>query len=156
MPPPGCGPRWRRWLMITRRGSASSWPSRWARAPRPRRWLRWRGWPGGMRATRGSRRRCSAPPARRRRTCWPPWPEAAALRDLLGPSHPPELQSAAVRALSVHPAPQVAGLLLGSWNNYSPVLRREVLEGIFARPDRLAVLLDAVEKKKVLVGQLEP
>jgi putative membrane-bound dehydrogenase-like protein len=83
-------------------------------------------------------------------------PASEALKELLGPSHPSELQSAAVRALSVHPAAQVASLLLGSWSSYSPVLRREVLEALFARPDRLAVLLDAVEKKKVLAGQLEP
>jgi putative heme-binding domain-containing protein len=78
------------------------------------------------------------------------------LRELLAPRHPGEVQLAAVRALSLHPQPQVAGLLLAPWASYSPGVRREVLEALFARADRLAGLLDAIEKKQVLAGQLEP
>jgi putative heme-binding domain-containing protein len=50
----------------------------------------------------------------------------------------------------------VADLLLAAWGSYSPLVRREVLEALFARPERLTVLLSAIEKKKVLGGQLEP
>jgi putative heme-binding domain-containing protein len=81
---------------------------------------------------------------------------APVLRELLAPRHPGEVQLAAVRALSLHPQPQVAGLLLAPWASYSPGVRREVLEALFARADRLAGLLDAIEKKQVLAGQLEP
>jgi putative heme-binding domain-containing protein len=81
---------------------------------------------------------------------------APALTDLLGPQNPSELQLTAVRALSAHDQAQVADLLLAAWNSYSPVVRREVLEALFARTDRLKQLLDAVEHKKVLAGQLEP
>src|SRR5208282_2415449 len=42
------------------------------------------------------------------------------------------------------------------WGSYSPIVRREVLEAIFAQPDRVAHLLNAIEQKKVLLGQLEP
>jgi putative membrane-bound dehydrogenase-like protein len=80
----------------------------------------------------------------------------SAARDLLNPQTPPEVQSAMVRALSLHPQPEVADLLLGAWGSYSPAVRREVVEAIFARADRLQCLLDAIEQKKVLSIQLEP
>jgi putative membrane-bound dehydrogenase-like protein len=81
---------------------------------------------------------------------------AAAAADLLHPQTPPEVQSAMVRALSLHPRPEVADLLLAGWNGYSPAIRREVVEALFARADRLPRLLDAIEQKKVLSNQLEP
>src|SRR5262249_43208509 len=81
---------------------------------------------------------------------------APMLQELLAPQNPGEVQLAAVRALAQHYSPQVAELLLTGWGGYSPTVRREVLEAVFARPDRLHVLLNAVEQKKVLAGQLEP
>jgi hypothetical protein len=50
----------------------------------------------------------------------------------------------------------VAPLLLASWTAYSPAVRREAAEALFARPERLPVLLAALEQKKVLSNQLEP
>jgi putative heme-binding domain-containing protein len=81
---------------------------------------------------------------------------ASAAEDLLNPQTPPEVQSAMVRALSLHPQPEVADSLLAAWNSYSPTVRREVVEALFARTDRLPRLLDAIEQKKVLSNQLEP
>jgi putative membrane-bound dehydrogenase-like protein len=81
---------------------------------------------------------------------------ASAAEDLLHPQTPPEVQSALVRALSLHPQPDVADRLLAAWNSYSPTVRREVVEALFARADRLPRLLDAIEQKKVLSNQLEP
>jgi putative membrane-bound dehydrogenase-like protein len=81
---------------------------------------------------------------------------AAAAEDLLTPQTPPEVQSAMVRALSLHPQPEVADRLLAAWNSYSPSVRREVVEALFARAARLPRLLDAIEQKKVLSNQLEP
>ncbi|HTU93315.1 MAG TPA: PVC-type heme-binding CxxCH protein [Gemmataceae bacterium] len=81
---------------------------------------------------------------------------ASAAEDLLNPQTPPEVQSALVRALSLHPQPEVADRLLAAWNGYSPTIRREVVEALFARADRLPRLLDAIEQKKVLSNQLEP
>jgi putative heme-binding domain-containing protein len=50
----------------------------------------------------------------------------------------------------------VAALLLEPWSGYSPAVRREVLEALFARTDRVRILLDAMDQKKVLGGHLEP
>jgi putative membrane-bound dehydrogenase-like protein len=79
-----------------------------------------------------------------------------ALREMLGPQNPGEVQLAAVRALSAHDHADVADLLLGGWGSYSPVVRREVLEALFARPARLKRLLDAIKQKQVHAGQLDP
>jgi putative membrane-bound dehydrogenase-like protein len=81
---------------------------------------------------------------------------AGVLRELLGPRNPGEIQLAAVRALALHDHPQVAEILLESWASDSPGVRREVLEALFARADRLPQLLKAIEEGKVLAGQLEP
>jgi putative membrane-bound dehydrogenase-like protein len=78
------------------------------------------------------------------------------LRELLQPQHPAGLQMAAVRALANHADSAVADILLARWSGYSPALRREVLEALLARPDRLSRLLDAIDQNKVLPGQLEP
>ena len=79
-----------------------------------------------------------------------------ALAKLLSPRQPPELQLAAIRALALHPRPEVAPTLLAAWSGYSPAVRRECVEALFARADRLQALLSALEKKTVLGGQLEP
>ncbi|MBV9123997.1 MAG: HEAT repeat domain-containing protein [Planctomycetes bacterium] len=76
--------------------------------------------------------------------------------DLLAPTSPGDLQRAAVRALSLQDRPEAAQLLLSAWSGYSPAVRREVVEALFARPERLRLLLDAIEHQKVLPAQLEP
>ena len=81
---------------------------------------------------------------------------ADALPTLLVPQESQEVQLAAVRALSQHTNPKVADLLLKTWGDYSPGVRREVLEALLSRPERVQTLLDAIAKKKVLAGQLEP
>src|SRR5262249_8010319 len=77
------------------------------------------------------------------------------LQKLLTPLHPGEVQMASVRALAGHDSPKVADILLAGWNSYSPAGRREVTEAMFARPDRLKLLLDAVEQKKIPPAQIE-
>jgi putative heme-binding domain-containing protein len=85
------------------------------------------------------------------------WSDAAgALKNLLQPQNSSELQLAAVRALANQDHPQVAEILLSSWEGYSPQVRREVLEALLGRSSRVAVLLDAIGNKKILPGQLEP
>jgi putative membrane-bound dehydrogenase-like protein len=83
-------------------------------------------------------------------------PAASAAPELLSPQTPPEVQLAMVRALSPHTRPEVADLLLAAWGGYSPAVRREVVEALFARADRLPRLLAAIEEKKVQSNQLEP
>jgi putative membrane-bound dehydrogenase-like protein len=83
-------------------------------------------------------------------------PLAAVAPDLLTPQTAPALQLAAVRALSAHSHASIAPLLLSSWAAYSPAVRREVIEALFARPQRIDALLTALQDKKVLTNQLEP
>jgi putative membrane-bound dehydrogenase-like protein len=86
-----------------------------------------------------------------------PFPTVApTLKELLPPRNPKELQLAAVQALSQHEGPKIAPILLGSWDSYSPVIRREVLAALFASRPRVEQLLDAIAGNKVLAGQLEP
>jgi putative membrane-bound dehydrogenase-like protein len=80
---------------------------------------------------------------------------SASLQELLAPQNPQDLQLAAVRALSLHEGTRVGELLLAPWGSYSPVLRREVLVALFAQKPRLHQLLDAIERRQVLAGQLE-
>jgi putative heme-binding domain-containing protein len=77
-------------------------------------------------------------------------------QDLLTPLAPAEVQLAAARMIASHDSPRVAPLLVENWLGYSPAVRREVLEGLFARPERLNALLDGIEQKKVLAVQIEP
>lgn len=79
-----------------------------------------------------------------------------ALKALLTPQTPAELQLAAVRALGQQANPGVAAALLAPWNTFSPSIRREVLEALFARKERLTALLDAVADKQITINQLEP
>jgi putative heme-binding domain-containing protein len=83
-------------------------------------------------------------------------PLAAIAPGLLTAQAPPEVQLAAVRALALHARPQVSEMLLAPWAGYSPAVRREAAEALFARADRLPALLTALERKKVLSNQLEP
>ena len=86
-----------------------------------------------------------------------PWGEVASpLQALLKPQNSSEIQLAAVRALANHDDPKVGEVLLSAWDGYSPRIRREVLEAMLARLDRVSQLLDAIEAKKVPAGQLEP
>jgi putative membrane-bound dehydrogenase-like protein len=80
---------------------------------------------------------------------------SAVAADLLTPQAPPELQMAAVRSLAPHAQPKVAEMLLAAWDGFSPVVRREALEVLFARRERVEQLLTAMEKKKVLASQLD-
>jgi putative heme-binding domain-containing protein len=79
-----------------------------------------------------------------------------ALQSLISPLNPAEIQLAAIRALSLHDDPTIAETLLAAWGSYGPTARREVLEAIFARRERLAQLFKAIEEKRVLAGQIDP
>src|SRR5438876_1211881 len=62
---------------------------------------------------------------------------AEPLAALLSPRQPPELQSAAVRALAAQDQSRTVELLLAGWDSYGPSLRREVVEAVLARPGRV-------------------
>ena len=79
-----------------------------------------------------------------------------ALAEVLVPTSSSDLQLTAVRSLAAHTDPKVGGLLLDKWSGYGPALRREVLDSLLARPDRVLKLLDAIEKKQVSPSELDP
>jgi putative membrane-bound dehydrogenase-like protein len=85
-----------------------------------------------------------------------PWRELAlAVTALLTPQSPQEVQLAAVQALSARREPEAANLLLDRWAALGPAARREAQEALFARPERLPLLLEALEQKRVLPAQLD-
>jgi putative membrane-bound dehydrogenase-like protein len=83
-------------------------------------------------------------------------PALPVLRDLLTPQAAAELQVSAARALAQHDQPEIGQALLGAWKSAGPSLRRELLDALLARAERVRQLLDAIEKKEVLASQLEP
>ncbi|HEV3145721.1 MAG TPA: PVC-type heme-binding CxxCH protein [Gemmataceae bacterium] len=77
------------------------------------------------------------------------------LKSLLAPQLPPELQMAAVRSLAMHEDSSVPATLIEAWSGAGPAVRREIQEALFARPERLPALLDALEAKHILPNQLD-
>ena len=77
-----------------------------------------------------------------------------ALTKLLSPRSSAELQSAALRALAAFDNPAVAERILAGWDGYGPTLRREAIETLFARKDRLEKLLEAIEANKVFASHI--
>ena len=75
-----------------------------------------------------------------------PWTAAApTLGALLADDQPQEVRIAAVAALSTHGRPEVPGMLMTSWKKALPALRREILEAMGRRPERIQALLDEIE-----------
>ena len=66
------------------------------------------------------------------------------------------MQSAAVVALGRLDDPSVAPELLRRWPRLLPVMRRQVLPVLLARPDRAMALVKAVESGTVLRNELTP
>lgn len=78
------------------------------------------------------------------------------LPGLLEARQPGALQLATVQALGGLNDRRVAATILGQWRSLSPAVRSEAIEALFARPDRLAALLDAVESKALSATDLDP
>jgi putative membrane-bound dehydrogenase-like protein len=85
-------------------------------------------------------------------------PEVAipALAAVLGPQSPPDLQIAAVRSVGAHAVPDVTKRLLAVWPSVAPSVRREILEQLLARPERVQKLLDAIENNVVRTSEIDP
>lgn len=81
---------------------------------------------------------------------------AKALAALLTFREPDAIQLAVVRALSRQSATSVAKSLLEKWGTLSPLVRREIIEALFARTERIAFLLQAIEDGAVTATDLEP
>ena len=86
-------------------------------------------------------------------------PVATALEDLpalLDARQPGAVQLAAVQTLGGLSDPRVGPLLIARWKALSPMVRREAEEALFARRERQAALLDAIESKTISVSDLDP
>jgi putative membrane-bound dehydrogenase-like protein len=85
-----------------------------------------------------------------------PWDVAEpTLRGLLTEDPLQEIGLAAVRALAAHSRSEVPVLLMKPWRSYTPAVRREVLEAMLQRPERLLVLLQELEAGQIKPGDLD-
>ncbi len=79
----------------------------------------------------------------------------ALLAQLLDQRQPQELQQAVLGALEKFREPGVAAMLLEAWPTLGPRMRVAASDALFARPERLVTLLDAIEKGSFQPGELE-
>lgn len=88
---------------------------------------------------------------------WAPEADAlAALESLLTPDEPADIQLAAVRSLASHDGQEVGRILVNGWRSYTPAVRREAVEVLFSREDRLQPFLDGLSRGTVLATHLDP
>ena len=78
------------------------------------------------------------------------------LPDLLDSRQPQEVQVAAIRALSRFQESDVPEMIVDAWLGFTPKVRGEAAEALFARPERLSVLLGAIEDEVIRPSQLDP
>ena len=77
------------------------------------------------------------------------------LPKLLEPREPVALQVAAIQALGEFPGVEAATILIDQWKSMSPLVRREAMELLFSRPERLKTLLKGLESGKIVSSDLE-
>jgi putative heme-binding domain-containing protein len=78
------------------------------------------------------------------------------LPDRLDAREPTAVQLAAIQTLADLPDRRVGPAILAHWKSLSPSVRREAVEALFSRPERLDSLLDALESKSVSPSDLDP
>jgi putative membrane-bound dehydrogenase-like protein len=74
----------------------------------------------------------------------------------LDPREPIQVQIAAIQALKGIPDRRVGTLILEHWKGFSPAVRGEALEALFARSESLDALLGALEAKNLDASDLDP
>jgi putative heme-binding domain-containing protein len=78
------------------------------------------------------------------------------LADLLDSREPQEVQKAAIQALNRFVETDVADRIIDAWLGFTPEVRGEASEALFARPERLSALLAAIEDQVIMPSQLDP
>jgi putative membrane-bound dehydrogenase-like protein len=78
------------------------------------------------------------------------------LPELLDARQPTSLQLAAIQTLAALSDRRVGSTLLGHWTSLSPSVRREAIEALFARSDRIEALLDVLEQKTIAPTEIDP
>lgn len=80
---------------------------------------------------------------------------ADTLAEMLESRQPKELQIAALKTLNQFQNEEVPEIIIEVWGGFSPEVRKEAAEVLFARTERLAVLLDAFEEKLITPAQVD-
>jgi putative membrane-bound dehydrogenase-like protein len=80
----------------------------------------------------------------------------AALPGRLDSREPTEVQLAALQTLKDLADPRVGPLIVEHWKGLSPSVRREAVEALFARTDRIEALLEGFEDKVIAAADLDP
>ncbi|MGD9646631.1 MAG: PVC-type heme-binding CxxCH protein [Pirellulales bacterium] len=81
---------------------------------------------------------------------------AASIAGLLDQRQPLAVQRAALASLARFDRPEVAARLIELWPTLLPALRNEASEILFARPERILALLDAVDAGTLKPADLDP
>lgn len=82
--------------------------------------------------------------------------DLALLGSLIDAKQPAEVQQAAIRAAARSTDPKVAETLFERWPGLLPAARREIQEALFARAQRLQILLNAIADNRIAATDLEP
>lgn len=78
------------------------------------------------------------------------------LPELLGVREPKAVQLAAIQALNASSHPKVGPAIIARWKTLEPGVRREAIEALFARRDRLSALLNGLESHQLTATDLDP
>jgi putative membrane-bound dehydrogenase-like protein len=78
------------------------------------------------------------------------------LTPLLDGRQPTSVQLAALQGLAGLPDERVAAAVVTHWKSLSPAVRGEAIEVLFARPDRVKAMLDAVEATTIAGTDIDP
>ena len=75
---------------------------------------------------------------------------------LLDSRQPQEVQMAAIQTLSRMESDRVAQMVVDAWLGFTPKVRGEAAETLFAREERIAVLLAAIDQRVIAPSQIDP
>jgi len=78
------------------------------------------------------------------------------LADMLDSTQAQEVQTAAIQALNHFAEEDVAEIIVEAWLGFTPKVRSEAAEALFARPERLSTLLAAIRDEVIMPSQLDP
>ncbi len=83
-----------------------------------------------------------------------PTPYKMSLEEFIKPSEEPEVQTMALRIYGKVPGTEVAEYILDNWQFMTPRVREVALDAFMSEPDRIELLLAAIEKNEILKSSL--
>ncbi|MGI8638060.1 MAG: PVC-type heme-binding CxxCH protein, partial [Segetibacter sp.] len=78
-----------------------------------------------------------------------PTPYSSLLQKLISPTEPSSVQVAALKTLSAIPDNKVSEFVLSNWTDLTPEIRNEAINTFMVNPNRITLLLDALESGKI-------